>query len=123
MYKNKITYMGKREPTKNQNSMTRKYSHKISNDIDEFAKRSAYIKTWKERVNLKVGKINIILEFSDKLEPTDQIYSNIATELYNSHLNANIVEQRENAVIVTLRDADIILRKYKKRYRIIYFQN
>lgn len=51
---------------------------------------------------VRLGYINIILKFSEELEPTDQIYSHIANEIHSSDVNSHIVEQTENSVIVRL---------------------
>jgi len=64
-------------------------------------------------VYVRLGYINIILKFSEELEPTDQIYSHIANEIHSSDVNSHIVEQTENSVIVRLDDSDLILKKYK----------
>jgi len=65
-------------------------------------RRGCQLKEWEERVYVRLGYINIILKFSEELEPTDQIYSHIANEIHSSDVNSHIVEQTENSVIVRL---------------------
>ena len=87
---------------------------KKSDKLDNLVKRSAYINEWKERKGSPMGEIQIVLEFSKKLEPTDQVYSNIANEIYLSDISLNIVEQTDNTVLVQLSNSDLIFKQFKR---------
>lgn len=64
------------------NSLVNKYSDEKSSILDSLVKNSAYLNMWEEILHPPLGEIHILLKFSSRLEPTDQIYSNIANEIY-----------------------------------------
>lgn len=98
----------------NKNSVTRKYHIESSKKLDNIIEKSSYLITWKERVLYRNGEVHVLLKFSESLEPTSQVYSHIAEELYKSDLSANIIKQKENFVIIKLEDSQLIIDKYKK---------
>jgi len=54
---------------KRENSLVNKYSYKHSSTLDGLVERSAYLNAWKEIINSPMGKIHILLQFSQQLEP------------------------------------------------------
>lgn len=98
-----------------ENSLIAKYTNQQAKDFDNLVENSAYLKEWKELVHSPINEIRVVLKFSGKLKATNQIYSNIANEIYSSNLNVHIVQQTNNAIIVQLDNPDYIIRQCKNK--------